>query len=150
MLFRTLATTTTLIIASTADAQMPQPTYSRDAVKAECSTKWGTEYDMVKYCMDQRAEGFDYFRQATEVVGDIFAPTLNHCSEKWGHEWDMTAYCAKEQLSAAQSIYDNTQGLPKPVGDKILVQCSAKWDPQWDMVAYCMRQRADAWKDING
>ncbi|MFV1620484.1 hypothetical protein [Phaeobacter sp. JH20_26] len=123
--------------------------FDRDRVQAECTDKWATDFSMVKYCMDERKEGFDYFQKVHKIVADIAGPTLDYCANKWGHKWDMTAYCTRENLDAMRSVPATTAGLPKETADRILLDCSKKWQPQWDMIAYCTGNQATAWKSIN-
>lgn len=137
------------LLALPATAEIRQPAYDAPSVKAECTQKWGSQFDMVKYCMDERRKGFHYFEKVTGIVGDFFFPTLNYCADKWGNQWDMTAYCTETNLNAMKTLNANTAGLPKDTADLIMIRCSQKWDPQWDMVAYCMKQQATAWKSIN-
>jgi hypothetical protein len=137
------------IFPLTASAEIRKPTYDAQSVKAECTQKWANQFDMIKYCMDEREKGFSYFKQVTEIVGDFFSPTLNHCADKWGHQWDMTAYCAETNLNAMKTSKEKTAGLPKNTADLIMARCFQKWNPQWDMIAYCAEEQATAWKAIN-
>ncbi|MEQ3669438.1 hypothetical protein [Pseudophaeobacter sp.] len=137
------------ILPLSVSAEIRKPIYDAPSVKAECTQKWGSQFDMIKYCMDERQKGFSYFEKVTEIFGDFFSPTLNHCADKWGHQWDMIAYCTETNLNAMKTSEDKTAGLPKNTADLITVRCHQKWDPQWDMIAYCMEQQATAWKAIN-
>lgn len=127
--------------------------YDEATVKAECSKKWGTEYDMVKYCIDQRADGFTKFVEIKNLIPheqkSFFQPTIAHCERKWRQEWDMTAYCLQENVSAMANIPTILAPTPDDIGSQIFRECAAKWDAQLDMIAYCAEQRVDGWVAIN-
>ncbi|PID95785.1 MAG: hypothetical protein CSA85_00500 [Alphaproteobacteria bacterium] len=127
--------------------------YDKDKVKAECSAKWGTEYDMVKYCIDERANGFATFTaMAAAIPEDLMPkmqPTIEHCERQWEQEWDMTAYCLDQNIEALASIPALVADIPDDVRNTIVRDCSAKWGAEFDMVAYCTGERVKGWRAIN-
>lgn len=138
-------------LAGFASAQAVDTTYNEAAVKARCSAEWGTEYDMVAYCMGQSKAGHQEF--ANTVQHTLALPSvqaaLGKCRLEWKDEWDMVNYCANQQIAAASQIMSLTDGLPKDVGRNITQNCSAEWGVEFDMVAYCMKQQIAAWHKIN-
>ncbi len=134
-----------------AAAQAVDTTYNEATVKARCSAEWGTEYDMVAYCMDQSKAGHQEFAntvQHTLALPSIQA-ALGKCKTEWKDEWDMVNYCANQQIAAASQIMSLTDGLPYDVGIEITQRCRTEWGTEFDMVAYCMTQRIAAWRKIN-
>lgn len=134
-----------ITIATSASAQ----TYNADAVKAACSDEWGAEFDMVKYCMDQRAEGFDTYIALKSAAPDMFAISFANCETEWGTEWEMVAYCAKSERDSAAQISSATQGLPDDIANIITSNCTREWANEFTMIAYCSKQQAAAWRSVN-
>jgi hypothetical protein len=137
---------TALPAQETAQSQL-RP-YNSEAVRSECSTKWGAQFDMVHYCISQRQDGYQDTRAIHQTMPDHFQMTFTHCEQEWAHQWDMVAYCLRQQsdgLVEARAIYKT---LPEATGNKIFEHCGQKWDPQWDMIAYCMSRQAEAWKRL--
>ena len=118
-------------------------------VKAECSAKWGTKYEMVAYCIDRRKEGFDNFSYVRNHTGPNFGETLDHCAEKWGIKWDMVSYCTEKQLDALNKLASTVASVPEQIGIEIQVACDEKWRPDWPMVVYCMERQVAGWHSIN-
>lgn len=125
--------------------------YSPNQVKAECSAKWGSQYDMVKFCIDRRHEGWTGYTSIKEALGgnDNFAPSLMHCEGKWDHQWDMVLFCARKQMEGMGTLVDILEALPKEIGQEIAGTCFPKWEPQFDMIAYCAEKQSNAWRALN-
>lgn len=144
----------TIILATTAallfSAQVSAAEYAASLVKAECSAKWGTQYDMVKYCIDKRHEGWVKFSAFKEKFGNtpLIEPSLGHCAEKWGQQWDMVQYCTEKQFEGLETISSTLESLPVKIGEEIQSTCAAKWYPQFDMVAYCAEKQSNAWRAL--
>jgi hypothetical protein len=136
-----------MLIAGTATAGE----YSAGQAKAHCSQKWGTQYDMVKYCIDKQREGWAEYSGLKKVAGDLdaFTPSLAHCEQKWAGQWDMINYCAKKQVEGMRKYVDTLNALPPAQKAEILNHCGSKWQPQYDMMAYCATKQAAAWRAIN-
>lgn len=144
----TQAATAALLLAGPALA-FDAPAYDSDAVKAECSREWGTQYNMVAFCIDKHADGYAYFAAVAAQADPLFDPALQHCIDEWGIAWNMVAFCTRQQIDAVQQIGATTAGLPQDVADGILVTCGQQWRPQWNMVVFCMQQQVDGWRAIN-
>lgn len=127
--------------------------YDGDIVQAECSAEWGTEYDMVKFCMDQRRDGFAVYQLTiaglSASLRESFSATALLCEREWQQEWDMTEHCMRENMQAAASIPNIIANLPEDVGTGIVRGCMGEWGDELTMVAYCMTQRAEGWRAIN-
>lgn len=136
-----------MIAGTTATAEPPK--YNAEAVKAACSRYWGTEYEMVVYCIEERQKGFNYFAKLKAATDESLAPTIEACQRRWGHEWDMTFSCAVDQLDALDNLENTVVGLPKEIGQEILERCTKEWPLEWDMVASCSEDRANGWRALN-
>ncbi|MBQ4824391.1 hypothetical protein J4729_07485 [Leisingera sp. HS039] len=125
--------------------------YSQAQVKAECSTKWGSQYDMVKYCIDRRKEGWTGYTSVKETLGgnQNFAPSLLHCEGKWEQQWDMVLFCARKQMEGMGTLVDILETLPAEIGREVAGTCIPKWEPQFDMIAFCAEKQSSAWRAIN-
>lgn len=140
---------TAIYIAITSPAFAEIPSYNIGAVKAECSEKWGVQYDMVAYCMKQRREGYDTFAKLDTRHSPTMDMPFSHCVTKWADQWDMVAYCANQQVEAVEKLSAALSNLPANVSGAIISQCAAKWGAQYDMVAYCASQLAEGWRAVN-
>lgn len=141
-----LTATATLLLS----AQISTAEYASDQVKAECSAKWGTQYDMVKYCMDKRQAGWVKFSAFKDEFGNtpLIKPSLDHCADKWGQQWDMVQYCTEKQFEGLETLSNTLETLPVEIGNEIQSTCAAKWYPQFDMVAYCAEKQSNAWRAL--
>jgi hypothetical protein len=132
-------------------AQGADVVYNADVVKAECSTEWGDDFSMVKYCMENRKEGQRKF--ATMVANASEAPIMveafARCRSEWGEQWDMVAYCGSQQIKGALSLETHVDGLPPEISSKIIDSCSQQWGVDFSMVAYCTKNQSEAWRSIN-
>lgn len=140
---------TALTLACCATAAGAQD-YNPNQVKAECSAKWGTQYDMVKFCIDKRQEGWLKFSAFKERFGNtpLIEPSLSHCAEKWGQQWDMVQFCTEKQFEGLETLSNTLDTLPVETGKEIQSTCAAKWYPQFDMVAYCAEKQSTAWRAL--
>lgn len=125
--------------------------YSAGQVKAECAAKWGSQYDMVKYCIDKRQEGWSGFSTYKQRFGShpIIGPSLSHCEDKWGQQWDMVQFCTEKQFDGVETLNTVLDSLPANIANEIGTNCAAKWNPQFDMVGYCAKKQSAAWRALN-
>ena len=124
----------------------------RSAAKAHCTAEWGTDYEMVNYCMEQLAEGnivFNRYMKKAETDAEILLGPFATCRSKWGIEWDMIAYCAEQQVNGYLKLFEATDTLPDNISETIKIQCLRKWAPEYDMVGYCAEKQATAWRRLN-
>ncbi|MFW8636695.1 hypothetical protein [Cribrihabitans pelagius] len=125
--------------------------YSPDQVKAECSAKWGSQYDMVKFCINKRQEGWTGYTAIEKSLGGNanFAPSLRHCERKWDQQWDMVLFCARKQMEGMGALVDILDTLPAEIGREVAGTCIPKWEPQFDMIAFCAEKQSSAWRALN-
>lgn len=142
-----------LILMATATTASSEALYwDEDAVKGLCTTEWGTDYEMIAYCIDTNKTGFEDYSAAKEIVetsADIFLPSFSKCEREWGIQWEMVAYCADSQVKALGELLNTLQELPEDVGATIQTRCAAEWNPDITMIAYCAENQAAGWHSIN-
>ncbi len=122
--------------------------YSKQQSKAFCSEKWGTQYDMVKYCMDKQRDGHTSYKRRKNDL-PTFGQYFTFCEQKWGVQWDMVEYCADKQVEGIDTVMSEIEDLPAQTAANILGECAEKWQNQLDMQGYCAGKRAAAWRAIN-
>lgn len=125
--------------------------YNANQVKAECSAEWGSQYDMVKYCIDKRKDGWAEYsiqRQAVQGIGPLMA-ALDYCEDEWTQQWDMVSYCTTKQIEGAKELVKLMKTLPDKISSEIMGLCYTEWEPQYDMVTYCANKQATAWQALN-
>ncbi|MCK5536071.1 MAG: hypothetical protein KAI79_04545 [Bacteroidales bacterium] len=74
-----------------------QNSYSSN-IMSNCEGKWGTDYRMVKYCVDKQTKAF---REIDNVPNGIIK---QQCEEKWGVDYRMVKYCVDKQTEAKRSL----------------------------------------------
>lgn len=122
--------------------------YSADQVKADCSIKWGSEYDMVKFCMDKRLEGYNVYKKFW-ARAHLMRPYFEFCEDKWLPEWDMVSFCAKGQIEGINTLTEQTENLPPMIEMEIIGRCMEKWPKELNMQGFCATKRVEAWRAIN-
>jgi hypothetical protein len=135
-------------LTTPAAAELELATYNSAASKAHCSSEWGTDYSMVKYCIDKIEKGFRKYQAIeTAAVGrKVFHGAMRKCKSEWGEQWDMVAYCAQKQLDGIGEISIISEELPEPQSSEIMYRCWNEWPDDFAMKAYCMRNQAAAWR----
>lgn len=137
------------IMGAAASAHAQEIALDADAIKTACSAEWGTEFEMVKFCMDERASAFQKYSKILESANDAIRPSLTHCQNNWGEEWDMVLFCANEQATSMAGLPGTVAGLPDEIGTQILQSCTVEWGVEFDMVSFCATERANGWRAIN-
>ena len=99
-----VAAVTCMASITTASAQTVDTTYDESVVKAKCSAQYGTEYDMVAYCMDTNKAGHSEFVNTVEHTKALRGIQQALASAEWGNEFDMVAYCMTTRIAAWRKI----------------------------------------------
>lgn len=68
-------------------------------LKANASTKWGDNYEMVKYEYDNQVKAYDWVVSQT-AYPDIMAKS----KQKWGNNYEMVQYEYNNQVEAYKSL----------------------------------------------
>lgn len=109
--------------------QYSTPKATRGVIESDCKKKWGTNYEMVEYCIKNQ-------RQAVNNLSRHSGPILQECGRKWGTNYEMVEYCTKNQQQAQR----NLSRLSGP----ILQECRKKWGTNYEMVEYCTKNQTEA------
>jgi len=71
------------------------------SISARCTNKWGTDYRMVKYCVNKQQSALSKLQQ-----GNVNTPPeiSGRCAKKWGADYRMVKYCVDKQQSALNDL----------------------------------------------
>lgn len=125
--------------------------YDRAAVRAHCEKEWDTDFEMVKYCVDNQEQAGAELDQLGSAfpTGTQGGDILKFCAAKWEDDLEMSHYCAKNQFDAAAWVASYApDDVPSDIRDVILQQCTAKWEQDFEMVQYCAKNQTEAWLDL--
>lgn len=80
-------------------------------VKENCSAKWQSDYEMIKYCIDEEYEAWDNVADllAKYPEGTEERNIVARCAAKWpgergGYDFRMVEYCSGNQLRAYRAL----------------------------------------------
>lgn len=100
----TQAATAALLLAGPALA-FDAPAYDSDAVKAECSREWGTQYNMVAFCTRQQIDAVQQIGATTAgLPQDVADGILVTCDQQWRPQWNMVVFCMQQQVDGWRAI----------------------------------------------
>lgn len=106
---------------------------SRSTIESDCNRKWGRDYEMVEYCINQQQE-------AKGNLVNHGGQILDDCRQKWGNDYEMVEYCSNQQRGAKRNL--------SRYSGQILEDCKRKWGRDYEMVDYCSKQQAGAKKRL--
>jgi hypothetical protein len=137
-------------IATPAAAEMEFAKYNSAASTAHCSSEWGSDYAMKKYCIEKIERGFkEYILLETLTLDqEIFHGAMRKCKSEWRPQWDMVAYCAQKQVEGARELSRAKGEIPEPQYSEIFSNCWREWPDDFSMKAYCMKNQAKAWRAL--
>ncbi len=67
-------------------------------IRSDCFNKWGDDYRMVEYCINQQNEAGAKLHR---IPNDSMKA---NCLSKWGSDYRMVVYCYEQQSGALQRI----------------------------------------------
>ena len=70
---------------------------SYSSILENCQAKWGTDYSMVKYCVDKQTKAKQELPKQSSII-------LNNCKAKWGTDYSMIKYCVDKQTKAKNAL----------------------------------------------
>ena len=118
---------------------------AQEAIQKDCKKKWGTDYEMVKYCIKSQVTAYrNVKRQSNSIITNTTSNSIitNNCKNKWGTNYDMIEYCIKNQTSAYSNVKNKGNG-------SITQQCKKKWGTNYDMIEYCIKNEETENPHIN-
>lgn len=98
----------------------------KDSIIASCRSKWGSDRDMVEYCIDEQTK-------SREVVKSHSGGIRQRCEQKWGDDFRMVEYCIQEHSIAKRNLEEVYRNHPKRTS------CEQKWGKDYRMVEYCIK-----------
>ena len=106
-------------------------------LKANASTKWGDDYQMVQYEYNQQVEAYDWVTAQTKYP-DIMAGA----KQKWGNDYQMVKYEHQQQSAAYEWVMAQT-AYPD-----IMAKAKAKWGKDYTMVKYEYENQVKAYEGL--
>lgn len=70
-----------------------------EIIKANALTKWGDDYNMVKYEQDKQIGAYDWVAKQTE-----YPNIMEKAKNKWGYDFNMVKYEYEKQVQAYKSL----------------------------------------------
>ena len=71
--------------------------HADNTILNKCKIKWGTDYSMVKYCVNKQTQAKNSIPRANSTI-------LNNCKTKWGTDYSMVKYCVDKQNKAKREL----------------------------------------------
>jgi len=71
-------------------------------IKDNCKAKWGTDFWMIKYCINEQIKSRDKFYKwnTKNIDSTIFNTIREECVKKWGYDFWMRIYCEWNQVDS--------------------------------------------------
>lgn len=120
--------------ARVSQIRQAQKKYS-NIIMSDCQRKWGTDYNMVEYCVNKQTEAHNSLSGLSDNV------ITRNCRSKWGTDYSMVKYCVDKQYNA----YQNISSLPD---DTIMSNCRQKWGTDFSMIKYCVDKQTQAKRSL--
>ena len=116
-------------------------TNSNNIISDRCSNKWGNNYRMVEYCVNQQQTALrNLNRRSINIPTEI----SSRCSNKWGNNYRMVEHCVNEQQAALKNLNRSSNNIPTEINS----HCSNKWGNNYRMVEYCVNQQQTALRNL--
>lgn len=127
--------------------------FPRSAAQKHCDGKWGTDYSMVEYCMNQQVGDFITYQKKLDLSmrkgSDLIVGALRNCEEKWPRDWSMTHYCADQQFEGYKAMFRWKDSVSDDRWRTIGETCFTKWALDFSMVYYCIKKQDSARRRLN-
>jgi len=129
------------------DTKIPAPTPApetktqRDTMieifKANALTKWGSDYEMVSYEIEQQTKAYDWI-----IKNASYADILTRAKQKWADDYTMIKYEYSQQADAYEWINQQT------AHPAIMAQAKQKWGNNYTMVEYEYKNQVKAYESL--
>lgn len=116
-------------------------TSTKNTISDRCSNKWGTDYRMVKYCVDKQQTAL---RNLNRRGNSLHSEIGRHCTNKWSSNYSMVKYCIDKQQTALRTINLKINSIPS----EITRHCTDKWNSDYRMVKYCIDKQQTALQNL--
>lgn len=128
-------------VPSSAPAPIPARQTDRTSVlavlKSNASSKWGDNYEMVKYEYDKQVEAYDWVVAQTK-----YPDIMNKAKQKWVNNYEMVKYEYDKQVEAYEWVIAQTQ-YPS-----IMAKAKQKWGTNYEMVQYEYDKQVEAFQSL--
>ena len=98
-------------------------------IERSCRGEWGTNYRMVKYCINEQTKARNNINPYNNNSG-----VERNCRDQWGTNYRMVKYCINEQTKARNSINESNTDADAQIEG----YCRGTWDTNYRMVKYCI------------
>lgn len=123
------------------ETSIPEKQTDRDAtltiLKANASSKWNTDYQMVQYEYNNQVEAYDWVIAQTK-----YPDILTKAKTKWDDDFQMVKYEYNNQVEAHEWIMSQTEHLD------IMANAKQKWDTDYQMVKYEYNNQVKAFNNL--
>ncbi|MCK5459803.1 hypothetical protein KAI52_01680 [Candidatus Parcubacteria bacterium] len=106
-------------------------------LKANASSKWGTDYEMVQYEYNNQVQVYDWVVAQTRYP-DIMAKAKT----KWNNDFEMVKYEYNNQAGAYEWIISQTE-YPN-----IMTNAKQKWGDDYEMIKYEYNNQVEAYNNL--
>ncbi|MCX6739434.1 MAG: hypothetical protein NT098_05315 [Candidatus Parcubacteria bacterium] len=106
-------------------------------LKSNASTKWGSNYEMVKYEYDNQVVAYDWVVAQTK-----YPDIMTKAKQKWGNNFEMVKYEYNNQVKAYEWVQTQT-AYPD-----IMASAKRKWGTNYEMVKYEYNNQVEAFKSL--
>ena len=106
-------------------------------LKTNAEKEWGTNYEMVRYELDNQIASYDWVVQQNQY------PTLMaNAKNEWGHNYEMVKYEYENQSDAYKWVLQQT-AYPN-----IMSAAKQEWGTNYEMVKYEYENQVEAYQSL--
>lgn len=106
-------------------------------LKANASSKWGTDYEMVQYQYNNQVQAYDWVMAQT-----AYPSIMAKAESRWGNDYEMVKYQYNNQVDAYNWVMAQT-AYPD-----IMASAKQKWGDDYEMVKYEYNNQVQAYKGL--
>jgi hypothetical protein len=105
--------------------------------KKEALAKWGGDYEMVNYTVQNQTQAYDWVVNLTK-----YPEIMARAKSKWQNDYEMVKYTYENQVEAYE------WGLSQTAYPDIMVRAKQKWGGDYEMVKYEYENQVEAYKAL--
>jgi len=108
-----------------------------DIFKKEALARWGGNYEMVNYTVQNQTQAYDWVVNQTK-----YPDIMERAKSKWQNNYEMIKYTYENQVEAYKWCLSQT-AYPD-----IMARAKQKWDGNYEMVKYEYENQVEAYKAL--
>jgi len=108
-----------------------------EIIKANALSKWGSDYQMVNYEVNNQTEAYDWV-----VEQNAYPDVMERAKQEWQNDYEMVKYTYENQVEAYEWIMSQT-AYPD-----IMERAKQKWGGDYKMVKYEYENQVEAYKAL--